>query len=169
VIAPEAPTITAAQGSCIWTIPTPNTATGFSLGVSVNGGPFTSLTTVDATVGTYVHNGLTLGSSYQYRITADNKVGYTRTYVTPAVGYPVVTSGTTHRFSSPRATTSLPEPSSAGRYFDFSTFAVAGRAFAGEISGGWNSLWPACQSAKAYWLAKFRKVTVFSSVKCPLS
>ena len=109
VVAPEAPTITAAQGSCIsgpcvnlsWTIPTPNTATGFSLDVSVNGAPFTSLTTVDASVGTYVHNGLTLGSSYQYRITADNKVGYTRTYAAPAAGYPVVTS------SSAPATSSL--------------------------------------------------------------
>jgi len=100
VVAPEAPTITAAQGSCIWTIPTPNTATGFSLDVSVNGGPFTSLTTVDATVGTYVHNGLTLGSSYQYQITADNKVGYTRTYAAPAAGYPVVTSSSVPATSS---------------------------------------------------------------------
>jgi hypothetical protein len=108
VVAPDTPTITAAQGSCIsgpcvnlsWTIPTPNTATGFSLDVSVNGGAFTPLTTVDASVGTYVHNGLTLGSSYQYRITADNKVGYTRTYAAPAAGYPVVISSSVPATSS---------------------------------------------------------------------
>jgi sec-independent protein translocase protein TatA len=34
---------------------------------------------------------------------------------------------------------------------------------------GWKSLCPVCQSMKAYWVAKFRKVTTFSSVKWPLS
>ena len=34
---------------------------------------------------------------------------------------------------------------------------------------GWNPLWPVCQSRNANWLAKFLKVTIFSSVKWPLS
>lgn len=110
VVAPDAPTITAAQGSCLtgpcinlsWTMPTPNTATGFSLEVSVNGGAFTPLIPLpplDSSARTFVHELLTPGSSYQYRITADNKVGYTRTYTT-AAGYPVVTSSSVPATSS---------------------------------------------------------------------
>ena len=34
---------------------------------------------------------------------------------------------------------------------------------------GWKSLCPVCQRRKAYWPAKFLKVTIFSSVKWPLS
>ena len=34
---------------------------------------------------------------------------------------------------------------------------------------GWNSLCPVCHSMNAVWPAKFLKVTIFSSVKCPLS
>ena len=34
---------------------------------------------------------------------------------------------------------------------------------------GWKSLCPVCQSMKADWAAKFLKVTIFSSVKWPLS
>jgi len=39
----------------------------------------------------------------------------------------------------------------------------------GAYFTGWKPLWPVCQRRNANWPAKFLKVTIFSSVKWPLS
>ncbi len=100
VVPPDLPALTAKTGGCSngrcvtldWTTTAPTTATGFTLQVSVNGGAFADLATFGENVRSYLHNGLNRRTTYQYRITADNTVGYTRQYAAPAAGYPVVTS-----------------------------------------------------------------------------
>ena len=101
VVTPDTPALTAqggvgcSNGRCVtlgWTTTTPTTATGFAVQVSVNGGAFTDLATFGERVRSYVHTGLNRGTTYQYRIVADNTVGYTRQYAAPAAGYPVVSS-----------------------------------------------------------------------------
>ena len=54
-------------------------------------------------------------------------------------------------------------------YFGFGAEVARARAGLATAGRGWNSLCPACQRANAKRLAKSRKPTFFSSVKCPLS
>ena len=112
VVAPEAPasvTATATTVGCAaadhcvrldWTSVAPTNASNFRLEVSVNGGAFSKLETV-GDVRTYLHTGLVLNNSYQYQITADNTVGYTKAYAAPAAGYPVVTSSSAPVLAGP--------------------------------------------------------------------
>jgi hypothetical protein len=116
-VVPTAPAITAAPGSKGTINVTVSAAaqtatpvpTGFTLQRATNAaGPWTTVATLPATLdptgtiatATFNNTGLSKGTKYFYQAISNNRVGYTRTYAAPAVGYP-----NTSADSSPVATT----------------------------------------------------------------
>jgi hypothetical protein len=65
--------------------------TGFTIQRATSAaGPWTVVGTVGPNVNTFTDNSVARGTTYFYRVIANNVVGYTRTYAPPAVGYPFV-------------------------------------------------------------------------------
>ncbi len=62
--------------------------TGFSIERATGAGPWTPLAAVGQNIKTFTDTTVAAATTYHYRVTANNVVGYTRAYVAPAVGYP---------------------------------------------------------------------------------
>ena len=107
VVAPKAPgnLVAAVTGTgpnqrvqLTWTDNSLN-ETSFTIQSAIGTGPWTTVSTVASTTGaqsggTVTVTGLTQPSltTYNYRVIANKVVGYTRTFVAPAVGYPTSTA-----------------------------------------------------------------------------
>jgi FtsP/CotA-like multicopper oxidase with cupredoxin domain len=102
VVAPDAPIIGTAtrsgtgnkqQVALVWSAGSPN-ATGYTIQrATVTGGvpgAFANIGTTGANVTTFTDTTVGRGTTYVYRVIANNVVGYTQTYAAPAAGYPNV-------------------------------------------------------------------------------
>jgi FtsP/CotA-like multicopper oxidase with cupredoxin domain len=75
-----------------------NNQTGFTVQrASSASGPWSNIASVTGVVGvggsvSYVDRSVTSGTTYYYRVMANNVVGYTMSYALPAVGYPHVSA-----------------------------------------------------------------------------
>jgi FtsP/CotA-like multicopper oxidase with cupredoxin domain len=72
-------------------------------------GPWTTITTVAGVTGmgttlTYSDTTVSRRTTYYYRVTATNVVGYTQTYAAPVVGYPSMAANTASSVSGPVST-----------------------------------------------------------------
>jgi FtsP/CotA-like multicopper oxidase with cupredoxin domain len=101
-VAPDAPAqLAAAAGKGSVTLSWTNNAyneTGFTVQRASSGsGPWSNIATVTSSAGagapvSYVDRGVTSGTTYYYRVMANNVVGYGMSYAAPAVGYPQVSA-----------------------------------------------------------------------------
>jgi hypothetical protein len=117
-VPPAAPTSLVAtatsntQISLTWTEPNSN-QTGFAIERSIDGINFSQIATVGANTTSYLDNGLTVGTQYDYRVSATNAAG--------ASGYSPVASATPY---TPHLSITAPSSTTAGSAFNLTVTAL---------------------------------------------